>query len=224
MIDWQKWIKGALEFSGMKQNALAAAIERELGVNFDKSKINKVVAGKRSLSTDESMAIFRITGFPLPLDGLPKKHLAAVEIAPVVGVVSAGYWFENDMELNQETEPGIPCVPGKYVGLKQFAYRVQGQSMNADRIFDGDFVICVPYWEARSKLTGGDTVIVLRTRGQLKELSCKRLVQALAGFELWPKSTDQQHQTPIRLDGDGAAIDDTVIEVVGLVVGVFSPR
>lgn len=223
MSDWQKWTIDALRYAGVSQAQIARDLERELGISFGKSKINKVVKGERELSPDEVMAISKITGFPLPEAGAANQE-ATIERAPVVGIVSAGYWFENDMDINQEAQTDIPYVPGKYTGLRQFAYRVQGPSMNADRIFDGDYVICVPYWEARAKLTGGDTVVVLRTRGQLKEMTCKHLVQSRSGFELWPKSSDHRHQTPVRMTECGEADDDTEVEVVGLVVGVFSPR
>lgn len=226
--DWPKWLDQALSHwertTGLKktQMELAAAVELMLGINFDKSKINKSLAGTRKLKPDEIMAISKATGFPAPIDEASK--VAAIDRAPVVGIVSTGYWFENDMELDQDAQADIPFVPGKYTGLKQFAYRVQGVSMNADRIFDGDYVICVPYFEARAQLTGGDTVVVRRRRGHLTELTCKRLIQARAGFELWSKSTDEQYQAPLVFVESGAAEDETVIEVVGLVVGVFSPR
>lgn len=142
----------------------------------------------------------------------------------VRGVTSAGVWFEHEQMIDEEPEP-IPSIPGKYLHLEQFAFRVSGPSMNKKRIHNGDYIICVPYFDARVSPETGDIVVVERKQGHLIERSCKQLVVVGGGYELWPRSTDPRFQDPIRVKRchDPAADDGIEIEIKGLVIAVHIP-
>lgn len=149
----------------------------------------------------------------------------AVVQVPVRGEVSAGKWLEFDDFDAGQYDP-IYMVAGRYPVSDQFAFKVSGTSMDKARIFDGDFVICVPYWTARSALTAGDLVVVERRRGPVFERTVKELVIQPKQYELWPRSTDPRFQQPIVIPkvDPMAEADGTVVEVVGLVIASYVSR
>lgn len=141
-----------------------------------------------------------------------------VSYVHIRGNVAAGVWTEHD-DTSQMTEE-LPIVGGRWRSLEQFGYRVYGPSMERKRIFDGDYVIAVPYFDARRNLTNSDIVVVERKRGGLTERTVKELVVTTEGCELWPRSDDPRFQAPIyaNLHGEGQEDDGTVIEITGLVI------
>lgn len=148
-----------------------------------------------------------------------------VNFAPVRGYTQAGVWtefeeFEDDGFAREE----VPSVPGRWSSLPQFAFRVRGNSMDADRIFDGDYVICVPYFDARVDLRDGDRVVIERRRNSAVERTVKQI--QLDGNQVWlcPRSSDPRFQ-PVVLDMDRnfREADDTEIKIIGLVIGRWAP-
>lgn len=144
--------------------------------------------------------------------------------ATLMGEVAAGRWFEQS-DFADEDPPLIPIVPGKYPALTQFAFKVVGQSMDLKRIQNGDFVICVPYFEARTEIVDGDICVIERRNGHLIERTCKEIKTVNGGFQLWPRSSNPQYQTPIFVPNRRLpeAEDGTTIEIIGLVIGRFAP-
>ncbi len=69
--------------------------------------------------------------------------------------------------------------------------------MNRAGISEGTFVICVPYFMARSNWQHEDVVVVERRRGQIIERTVKRLRLIERGAELWPESDDPRFQQPV---------------------------
>lgn len=71
----------------------------------------------------------------------------------------------------------------------------------------------------------GDVVVAERRRGQLVERTCKELKLSNGGYELWPRSSDVKYREPIHVPSieEGRADDGEEIEIVGLVIGRFSP-
>lgn len=65
-----------------------------------------------------------------------------------------------------------------------------------------------------------DLVIVERSRfnGQMIERTAKRIRQTISGFELWPESTEPNHQEPIKING---ATDGEEIRIVGKVLWIL---
>lgn len=145
----------------------------------------------------------------------------SVKTAPVRGVVAAGAWLEADMFDDIEHEE-VPFRPGQFPGLEQFAYRISGNSVDLVRLHDGDYAICVSYWEARHALADNDTVIVERRRGGEIERTCKVLKVTAEGYELWPRSSNPKWQTPIKVTRDHQPEDGVEIEIIALVIGRYS--
>lgn len=172
----------------------------------------------------------------------PRKHSESLEkalttgvvSAPVVGDIAAGVWhesnpftvFDPDSRPDNEETPLVPYVPDpKFSGLKQFAVRVKGPSVNKV-IPDGYYAICVPYWEARTAIQDGDLVVVERTRAGLHEGTIKKVARVRGGYELRPDSDDPRHRDPIVLAADlehDKNDPDVRVEIVGLVIGKYSP-
>jgi SOS-response transcriptional repressor LexA len=164
------------------------------------------------------------------LYGKPSKladwtQIESVTQIPVRGSTAAGRWLEFD-DTEQDAPSPIYAVAGRFSMADQFALKVSGPSMDKARIFDGDYVICVPYWIARAAPTPGDIVVVERKRGAMFERTLKELQMNDEWFELWPRSSDQRFQTPIRIKRgeDFIENDGTTIEIVGLVIGSYVPR
>lgn len=157
--------------------------------------------------------------------GLASDTLPVVKQAPVRGLAAAGLWMEYD-DLSGEAFEPIPIVPTKYTQAEQFAYKIAGPSMDKERIFDGDYVVCVPYWEARAAIQSHDTVVVERRDGAKIERTCKKVEVVNGGFDLCPQSTDPRFQKPIHIPDARSpnTSDGLEVEIVGLVIGVYSPR
>ena len=94
--------------------------------------------------------------------------------------------------------------------------------MNLERLVDGDYVICVPYFMARKEITDRDLVIVERRRGATVERTVKQISITNGACELWPRSDDPRFQTPIPCQGPEP--DGTEIEITHRVIGSFTPR
>ena len=106
--------------------------------------------------------------------------------------------------------------------LEQRAYRVVGTSMNKARLFDGDYVITVPYFMARAGVAHKDLVVVERRRSGAVERTVKEVEIAGKSCLLCPRSDDPRFQDPFPCEGPHA--DGTEIEIIGLVIGSFTPR
>jgi len=152
-------------------------------------------------------------------------HFESVAQIPVRGSTAAGKWLEFD-DTEQDALAPIYAVAGRFPMDEQFAFKVSGPSMDKVRIFDGDYVICVPYWIARAAPTPGDLVVVERKRGTMFERTLKELQMSDDEFELWPRSTDSRFQTPIRVkrNHDFVENDGTTVEIAGLVIASYVPR
>lgn len=108
--------------------------------------------------------------------------------------------------------------------VEQFAFKVVGSCMDKLRIADGDFVVCVPFWVARTMPADGDVVVVERRRGHLTERTCKQVKTTADGVDLWPRSTDPRFNAPISLKRDLSPTEPgTEVEIVGLVIGRYAP-
>lgn len=137
----------------------------------------------------------------------------------VVGEVAAGVWQEEET-WDERKYDDIPAMPGRYEHLEQVAYLVRGPSMDLERIFDGDFVICVTYWQTRDAPQEGDIVLVTRKNGSLTERTVKVVHVTPKCVELQPRSSDPRFQKPIVIPHDNSAPDDMSVEITGLVIGV----
>lgn len=138
----------------------------------------------------------------------------------VVGEVAAGIWQEHN-DWDEEKFDGVPIVPGRYEALDQFAFLVRGPSMDQAKIFDGDFVVCVKYWDARTTITDGDAVVIARRNGTLVERTVKRIRLRNSMIDFVPESSDPRFQKPITVERGVLDASDSSVEIIGLVIGNF---
>jgi SOS-response transcriptional repressor LexA len=141
--------------------------------------------------------------------------------AAVRGSVKAGAWMEFDDDFTQDAQ-FVPVIPGEYSKLEQVSYKVLGDSMDKARMFDGDYIICVPYFDARREITNGDTVVVERRRGSTMERTVKIVVRDGQEIRLEPRSTNARHMPIIMPKNDDGKEDETTIEIVGYVIGIYA--
>lgn len=145
---------------------------------------------------------------------------STIKAVKVVGVVQAGVWteFENFEDDGFDGEE-IPCIPGRYANLRQTAFKVKGNSMDADRIFDGDYVVAVPYFDARADIKEGDRVIVERQRNSAVERTVKIVEIHGKNIHFCPKSTDPRFKPIIvKISRQMKESDDTEVRLLGLVI------
>jgi phage repressor protein C with HTH and peptisase S24 domain len=150
-------------------------------------------------------------------DGQP----IASRIIAIRGFTQAGQWNEFEhWEDDWHGEVSIPEVPGVWPGLGQFAYLVKGNSMDALRIFDGEYVICVPYFEAREDLRAGDIVVVERVRNSAIERTVKQVEIEGRTVRFCPRSTDPKFKPIIvKIEAEMKEANDTEVRIIGLVIG-----
>lgn len=124
----------------------------------------------------------------------------------VIGRVAANTWLDVDeMDFGYEDMYSVPSL-GNYPGEWQFGLVVDGNCLNKIAN-NGDVLVCLNLITAPEEVNENDLVIVERKRfgGQMVERTAKRMRRTTHGYELWPESTDPQHQEPIllhRRDGD----------------------
>lgn len=236
----RNWLRAMRKAASLTQPELA----EQTGIQ--QSTISQLESGKRKLlrshaellapvlkiSIDELMAneadadeLNSQDAAQLELD---RSYKVAVTYVQCVGLVGAG-WVDSAEPFDLDDDVQIPLVPGAYAEARQFGYRVVGNSMNAARIWDGDYVVCVPYWVARHGLANGDLVVIERHRGQLVERSVRQIVIGKTHIEFWPRSTDIRWQRPtvvLQRDMSAAELsedDDTTVTVIGLVIWRGAP-
>lgn len=207
----------ALEAKGMT----IAKLARELGTS--RQNVSRWASGQIGIKPEVARQIAQILTVPAEslVMGDFNENLSMPTRPRYVhlrGIIAAGVWLEHD-EAPQLTD-ALPIVGGRWSSLEQYAYRVSGPSVDKLRIFDGDYVICVPYFDARRWPTQDDVVVVERRRGVTIERTVKQLAVGDGGCELWPRSTDPRFQAPIQVNkqGEGEEPDGTTIEIIGLVI------
>ncbi len=200
-----------------------SASELARDINTSRQNVSRWASGQVKLPRDQAVLISRVLTVPVKNlllgdleDGLgPAQSVRYVHIR---GNIAAGVWIEHDDAAQMTDE--LPVVGGRWRSLEQCAYRVHGPSMDLKRIYDGDYVIAVPYFDARREPTHDDIVVVERKRGGLVERTCKQLVVSIDGVHLWPRSSDPRFQAPVAVDkfGEGTEDDGTSVEITGYVI------
>ena len=146
----------------------------------------------------------------------------AVTSIPVRGIVAAGFWMRDDEDVNQAPE-FVPAYP-EYEPSAQIAFRVSGPSMDRAGIADGGYVICLDI-HAIPDIESGDVVVVEQIDGHFVEKTCKTLAIKGGRYELWPESSDPNHQEPIVVPDPSSwqSESGTEIRILGRVIATISP-
>ena len=223
MADWRDRLLQALQEKGLDMKAASlgadlnpAAVQQISKGNDPKTSTMLALAAAHGLSLDEIL-------LNRPQSSTASPAQRPVQLAPVVGTVAAGLWFSPDAPPQVESEP-VPYVPCRYPDLEQTAYKVVGPSMNKARIEDGDFVIAVPYWDARMAPVAGDIAVIERSRdGGLVEMTVKEIEVTREAVRLIPRSTDPAYQEVLTIPRTTRADMYDAVRIIGLVVGKFSP-
>lgn len=126
------WVGAALRHAGMEQAELARNLSAALRQPYDRSKVNKMLAGTRKVQVPEVLAIEQITGHPAPIG-------ISVARVPILDWVSAGKLVPVASQVSVEEAPRI--VVGGLGHGDFFALRVEGDSM--DRISPEGSIIIV---------------------------------------------------------------------------------
>jgi hypothetical protein len=144
---------------------------------------------------------------------------------PVRHKVQAGYWLEADVDTQEFREPPRAVMPDpRYSEWPQWLEEVVGDSANK-RIPEGSFAHVVDAIEMGYSARDGDWVVVERRRGGglLRERTIKQIAITRDGrVELWPRSTNPKWSAPVVLNAGGRGAEDMEVEIVGLVIGVYT--
>lgn len=136
-----QWVRDAMLHRDMSQAELARELARHFRVEFDRSKVNKIVTDRRDVSAGEMLAIEEITGWAIP-DSLRKSaDLSSEDIAagfegkvgkkggiPLIAWVSAGKLADPSSQIpTRRTWASLidDLGAGDY-----FATKVEGDSMD----------------------------------------------------------------------------------------------
>lgn len=141
-----------------------------------------------------------------------------VRMVGIIGEVRAGAFAEIPAEQPEPVE-FVPVQLPEYQRAQLFALVVRGRSMDRDYP-DGSVVVVCPAHEAG--IRENDHVVVRRWKGGLAETTLKEVVVEGRSIALWPRSSDPDFQSPIRLEHLRDAQDGP--EIIGVVVGSFKAR
>lgn len=114
------------------------------------------------------------------------------------GDAAGGVWME--IPENQDREfPRVPVAPDPdYPADCQYALKVRGTSVN-QHVPDGGIIVCVDIAHSGISPRDRDLVVVERRRGGMVETTVKQLRKGAGGPELWPVSTDPEHQEKLTI-------------------------
>lgn len=169
--------------------------------------------------------IAAVTRIQLPVEltnDTPRSpDVARLRILSVRGVVAAGMWQSVEVADEPLGEARMVEDPN-YSGLPQWAEIVRGPSMNRTYA-DGDYLHVIDGPALGYFPHPGDDVIVERRSGQdgRVERTCKRVVLQNGKPALVGDSTIEHWNEPLALDNGH---DDTIVQIIGLVVGSYRPR
>lgn len=217
----KNWLPHFIEVAGTNQNRLAKAMEidrQQIGKLYKRQDaIPKVWADRIAPHLDVTPVELMYGPGTINAPEVVPSDKPIVEVR-VAGQCAAGVWLAEDYVDVNVYDP-ISVVVVRYPTLVRTAYQIVGPSMDLERIFDGDYVITVPYWEARSKLVDADIVVVERREGHRIERTCKKVVVAEKHVELWPCSSHVSFKTPLIVPLQRNDNEDGIdIEIVGLVI------
>jgi hypothetical protein len=205
-----EWVLKALKHSGMSQAELTRVLARDHGWADNRSILNKILTGERTLKAEEMFDISKATGYPIPdggAQGLVKEPEPGLRRVVVAAHVQAGDWAETwEWDEQEQYSVYVPDVPA----LKQFRLygaEARGLSMNK-RYPEGTVLVFNDVQETMESPVPGKRYIVERRRSSgEREHTVKLLVSDAAG-KLWlmPESDQPEFQSAISVEngtGDG---------------------
>lgn len=147
---------------------------------------------------------------------------------PVVGVVEAGAFREQEDIYQDEPEKISAPADPDFPGARVTAWDVAGDSMNALKprpIFPGDRVIGINFEDLDNQVPLRDGMVVVveqvRDGGMIREWSIKQLELYEDRIEFHPRSTNPKHK-PIVIRRDLWADDGREVSILAIVRRVIN--
>ncbi|MGA7807476.1 LexA family transcriptional regulator [Bradyrhizobium sp.] len=140
-----QWVEAAMLHAGMSQSDLARRLSERIGGEVDRSKVNKMVLGRRKVSADELFAIEEITGYPAPAtlrapqrsERLPAKLVQV----PLLDTVTAGRLKAPSSQIPIED---VPLLAFTDLGRGEFfALRLEDDADSMDRVSPPGSIVIV---------------------------------------------------------------------------------
>lgn len=158
----------------------------------------------------ELAELFVVDGEPTTseqLDVMPKG-------LPFAGVAQAGVFMAVDLYNDDRNQVVAVSPDPRYRKARQYAWRVEGDSMNKAGLQPGMFVVGIDFVDFVDRyraIENGDIVVIERLRfdGQERELTVKRYWEDLEGVHFLPDSTNPRHQ-PIVIPKDAEPIGEQI--------------
>jgi len=192
---------------GLSQSEVA----RDL--NLERQQIYRVMRRKRKLTVEEVMTLSQKYNIEPPFSPSAGRQII---YARVVGEVAAGVWRDMVHEAFDDYEVPYPVDPRWPEGSIK-AYLIKGESINRTAQ-DGHIAVALDFSAAPRDIRHDDWVIAERKRGDLREVTVKRVKFSDGELLLCPDSTDDRFQ-PLTLGKDG---EDSV-RVVAFVLDFLKP-
>ena len=198
MLLLYKNIKSRRQDLGMSQTELA----KKCGYT-DRSSIAKIESGKVDLPQSKIKTFADALGVSaadlmgdVGGDVIPYNHVQKI---PILGRIAAGLPIYAEQQIEGYTYTTLNS------GAEYFALKVQGDSMTAARINDGDTLIV----RRQDEVENGQIAVVMVGDD---EATVKRFYQAGSTVTLMPQSTNAVHKPQIY------DTKSTPVRVIGLVV------
>jgi SOS-response transcriptional repressor LexA len=194
-------------------------------MGMDRVLINRVIQGKRKLTSVEMLQISQLLNYEMPR-AISGKNVALTDVGrtatlryiPVVGEVAGGVWKEmNYVDFDEFEIPYLADPRWPEEAVK--ALRVKGESINR-QARDGDFAAVLDAHIAPREARPGDWVVVHRQRGDLVESTVKRVEEIDGRLMLVPDSTDPRFQAPLPL-ADASGTEE--VRIVAFVLDFIRP-
>lgn len=213
------WIRAGLTKPGKSGKGLAGHLKRNPSV------VTRILSGNREIKANELPRIADYLDSEIPVAGLAwdakvngtttyrrASNLGpalSVRLVPVMAVIAPGVWREAGGD-SVAAKARVPAVPDQRLAeIDQYACEIEGSP--------GSYVICVIYNEIRQRPLADDLVHVVRTKGDLREETLRRI--AISGDHVTlhlpePNAKGAPLGYPSRRVGE-------LVEIKGLVVGRF---
>lgn len=136
----------------------------------------------------------------------------------VLGAVSAGVWLEQT-EWAEDDQYEIEVGPSPIPGVKRFAVKMEGHSMNLIIPPGSDLECAYVDYQDGVVPQPGQLVIACREAHDLTEMTCKRLEKDGEEWILRAESSRPEFQEPIRLGRPSAHLHiDNGVRIIGIVL------
>lgn len=120
------------------------------------------------------------------------------EPVPLAGTIQAGVWHDTGLFSQDLTPEFLMIAPDeRYPGIKRWAFRVRGDSM--DLLYpDGTIVVAISFFDLCRAPKTGDKVIAIRKMNGMEEATLKEIeILEDGSVALWPRSSNPRFSQAI---------------------------